>query len=111
MRMLLRQLFILSEILIIYLANSILMEATLLLEHQQCKRICAFKLYMPFYWLFRLLDPSLNVVPKITYLQHCAAFFMIHISICYIMGYKVKAIDKDLTEIKNKMFYRGEKKK
>lgn len=105
---------ILSEILIIYLANKYIMVKHPILEISNVNGYVRLILYMPFYWLFQVLDPSLNVVPKITYLTSIVpAFFMIPASAYgYIMGYKgKKLIDKDLTEIKNKMFYRGEKKK
>lgn len=69
---------------------------------------------MPFYWFYKLLDPTLNVVPKITYITSIIpAFLVIPASgYGYLMGFSAKKlINKDFTELKSKLFYKGDKNK
>lgn len=103
---------VLAEVLIIALANKYVLVRHPHLVISNVNNYIRLILYMPFYWLYQLLDPMAGVVPRVEYLTSLVpGVLLIPVSgFGYLRGLSGKKIfNKSLDEIKKKFVYKGDK--
>lgn len=109
-------LVILLEILIIFLADENIDVHHPYFSIETLNRYAKLIIYMPFFWLYRIISPStsVSVVPEVTYLTSVLPIIVVTISsgVGYIMGFNgIRIIKKGpKNAILRKFFYGGPRK-